>query len=324
MANTAASDALKQLLEVLQKRNATGSASPQVQARVLPGQNIGSTQPQNLLNYRTPSTQKIGSPRPGMDLSQVINFISQNRQPLTIPFAPGTKTLQSRGFDESVKQNEIANQLARQAQAISAGNASRAAANQAFGQKMDIWRATGQAPEGIPGVAPGTPYGGTLAGQGGDDSKLWLEAIKLAQSDPRLSEQMHLNPFETEETLTHPIYDIKTLAQEYYSGLTGGFAPSVPQNTPAATPGLPGSNQSINLPNIVSSFGLPSISTSGLSGSVFSSLLEQLTPGIINRFRSGQSEDEIVKGVYNTFPMLKSTVSEETLRSFIRQKTAVR
>jgi hypothetical protein len=224
MANTAASDALKQLLEVLQKRNATGSASPQVQARVLPGQNIGSTQPQNLLNYRTPSTQKIGSPRPGMDLSQVINFISQNRQPLTIPFAPGTKTLQSRGFDESVKQNEIANQLARQAQAISAGNASRAAANQAFGQKMDIWRATGQAPEGIPGVTPGTPYGGAAAGQGGNDPKLWSEAIKLAQNDPRLelSGQMYLDPT-TGEMATHPIYDIKALAQEYYKGLTGGF-----------------------------------------------------------------------------------------------------
>jgi len=309
MANVAASDALKQLLEVFQKKNAAGSTSPQVQARVLPGQNIGSTQPQNLLNYRNPSTQKIGSPRPGMDLSQVINFISQNRRPLTVPFAPGTKTLASRQFDENVRQNEIANQLARQAQAISAANSRRAAESQRFNKLMDIWRATGQAPEGIPGVTPGTPYGGAAAGLGGNDPKLWSEAIKLAQNDPRLelSGQMYLDPT-TGEMATHPIYDIKTLAQEYYSGLTGGFAPSVPQNTPAATPGLPGSNQSINLPNIVS----------------FSPLLEQLTPGIINRFKSGQSEDEIVKGVYDTFPMFKSTVSEETLRSFIRQKTAVR
>lgn len=309
MANVAASDALKQLLEVFQKKNAAGSTSPQVQARVLPGQNIGSTQPQNLLNYRNPSTQKIGSPRPGMDLSQVINFISQNRRPLTVPFAPGTKTLASRQFDENVRQNEIANQLARQAQAISAANSRRAAESQSFNKLMDIWRATGQAPEGIPGVTPGTPYGGAAAGLGGNDPKLWSEAIKLAQNDPRLelSGQMYLDPT-TGEMATHPIYDIKTLAQEYYSGLTGGFAPSVPQNTPAATPGLPGSNQSINLPNIVS----------------FSPLLEQLTPGIINRFKSGQSEDEVVKEVYDTFPMLKSTVSEETLRSFIRQKTAVR
>ena len=309
MANVAASDALKQLLEVFQKKNAAGSTSPQVQARVLPGQNIGSTQPQNLLNYRNPSTQKIGSPRPGMDLSQVINFISQNRRPLTVPFAPGTKTLASRQFDENVRQNEIANQLARQAQAISAANSRRAAESQSFNKLMDIWRATGQAPEGIPGVTPGTPYGGAAAGLGGNDPKLWSEAIKLAQNDPRLelSGQMYLDPT-TGEMATHPIYDIKTLAQEYYSGLTGGFAPSVPQNTPAATPGLPGSNQSINLPNIVS----------------FSPLLEQLTPGIINRFKSGQSEDEVVKEVYDTFPMLKSTVSEETLRGFIRQKTGVR
>jgi len=309
MANVAASDALKQLLEVFQKKNAAGSTSPQVQARVLPGQNIGSTQPQNLLNYRNPSTQKIGSPRPGMDLSQVINFISQNRRPLIVPFAPGTKTLASRQFDENVRQNEIANQLARQAQAISAANSRRAAESQSFNKLMDIWRATGQAPEGIPGGTPGTPYGGAAAGLGGNDPKVWSEAIKLAQNDPRLelSGQMYLDPT-TGEMATHPIYDIKTLAQEYYSGLTGGFAPSVPQNTPAATPGLPGSNQSINLPNIVS----------------FSPLLEQLTPGIINRFKSGQSEDEIVKGVYDTFPMFKSTVSEETLRSFIRQKTAVR
>jgi len=309
MANVAASDALKQLLEVFQKKNAAGSTSPQVQARVLPGQNIGSTQPQNLLNYRNPSTQKIGSPRPGMDLSQVINFISQNRRPLTVPFAPGTKTLASRQFDENVRQNEIANQLARQAQAISAANSRRAAESQSFNKLMDIWRATGQAPEGIPGVTPGTPYGGAAAGLGGNDPKLWSEAIKLAQNDPRLelSGQMYLDPT-TGEMATHPIYDIKALAQEYYSGLTGGFAPSVPQNTPAATPGLPGSNQSINLPNIVS----------------FSPLLEQLTPGIINRFKSGQSEDEVVKEVYDTFPMLKSTVSEETLRGFIRQKTGVR
>jgi len=321
MANTAASDALKQLLEVLQKRNATGSASPQVQARVLPGQNIGSTQPQNLLNYRTPSTQKIGSPRPGMDLSQVINFISQNRRPLTVPFAPGTKTLAFRQFDENVRQNEIANQLARQAQAISAANSRRAAESQSFNKLMDIWRATGQAPEGIPGVTPGTPYGGAAAGLGGNDPKLWSEAIKLAQNDPRLelSGQMYLDPT-TGEMATHPTYDLKALAQEYYKGLTGGFvAPpekttnSISSETPRITP-----------PNIISSFGLPSFpsitSTSGIS----SPLLEQLSPGIINRYRNGQSEDEIVKGVYSTFPMLKSTVSEDTLREFIRQKTAAR
>lgn len=321
MANTAASDALKQLLEVLQKRNATGSASPQVQARVLPGQNIGSTQPQNLLNYRTPSTQKIGSPRPGMDLSQVINFISQNRRPLTVPFAPGTKTLASRQFDENVRQNEIANQLARQAQAISAANSRRAAESQSFNKLMDIWKATGQAPEGIPGVTPGTLYGGAAAGLGGNDPKLWSEAIKLAQNDPRLelSGQMYLDPT-TGEMATHPTYDLKALAQEYYKGLTGGFvAPpekttnSISSETPRITP-----------PNIISSFGLPSFPSITSTSGIYSPLLEQLTPGIVDRFKNGQSEDAIVKGVYSTFPMLKSTVSEDTLRSFIRQKTAVR
>jgi len=255
-----------------------------------------------------------------MDLSQVINFISQNRQPLTIPFAPGTQTLQGKQFDEGVRQNEIANQLARQAQNISAGNASRSAASQAFGQKMDIWRATGQAPAGISGVTPGTVYGGNVAaGQGSNDPKLWGDAIKLAQGDPRLelSGQMYLDPT-TGEMATHPIYDLKSLAQEYYSGLTGGF---VPENASAVMPGSSSSNQSITLPNIVSSFGLSS-NTSTSSPS--SPLLEQLSPGIINRYRNGQSEDEIVKGVYSTFPMLKSTVNEDTLREFIRQKATVR
>jgi len=40
MANVAASDALKQLLEVFQKKNAAGSTSPQAQAQVMAGQSM--------------------------------------------------------------------------------------------------------------------------------------------------------------------------------------------------------------------------------------------------------------------------------------------
>ena len=131
MANAVGSDALSQLIELFQKKNAANSASPQAQAKVMPGQGQAQAQTrqgqfpinQNLLNYSTPSTQKIGASRPGMDLSQVINFISQNRQPLTVPFAPGTKTLQSRQFDESTKQNEIANQLSQAKFNLSTANA---------------------------------------------------------------------------------------------------------------------------------------------------------------------------------------------------------
>lgn len=45
--------------------------------------------------------------------------------------------------------------------AISRANAGTSASNSAFNQLMDIWKATGQAPRGISGVEPGTPYGGT-------------------------------------------------------------------------------------------------------------------------------------------------------------------
>jgi hypothetical protein len=59
------------------------------------------------------------------------------------------------GLDYALRKWQVSSSIAN----ANADNA-RAAASQNFNRLMDIWRATGKAPQGIPGVAPGTPYGG--------------------------------------------------------------------------------------------------------------------------------------------------------------------
>lgn len=71
----------------------------------------------------------------------------------------GTSTLQARQI-----LNSMANANASNARA--AASSSRAADNDQFNRLMDIWRATGVAPEGIDNVAPGTPWNGS-GGTGG-------------------------------------------------------------------------------------------------------------------------------------------------------------
>jgi len=126
--------------------------------------------------------QEVARPTAEQALAGLINAIQSYRKdnPITLPFPAGTPTLAARQFAEQQKQNEISNQLSRQSQG-------RIAGNQAFSQKMDIWRATGRAPEGIPGVQPGTPYGGTQEPTGMDPldmAKLYGTALDLVKTDP--------------------------------------------------------------------------------------------------------------------------------------------
>lgn len=66
------------------------------------------------------------------------------------------------GLEHALRELQENNQQAyRQAQiALSQADNARQSNNSGFNQLMDIWRASGAAPEGIPGVTAGTPYGG--------------------------------------------------------------------------------------------------------------------------------------------------------------------
>ncbi|MED1949001.1 hypothetical protein [Brevibacillus centrosporus] len=90
---------------------------------------------------------------------------------------------------------------------------------------MDIWKLTGEAPVGLPGVEPGTPlYSKDNSTAGDDDAKTWETAISLAQKDASRNEG----------AMTYE--QMMELAQSYYERLTGGKPPS---KTPSAAPNKP-------------------------------------------------------------------------------------
>lgn len=95
-------------------------------------------------------------------------------------------------FNEDVRQFGLQHALQRNAQAISAANQrsdnSRASSNAEFNRLMDIWKATGVAPAGIQGVAPGTPYGGGnpsgISEKMMDESRSMVDAIRTGGMTP--------------------------------------------------------------------------------------------------------------------------------------------
>lgn len=114
-------------------------------------------------------------------------------------------------FDEQVKQNGIGNALNWAQNAISQQNANTSAysastsrmnandsrSGQDFNQKMDIWKATGVAPSGIPGVSQGTPYSSGAANKAADaaPTKNEIEADLYSNIDRMVSQGQDLTSF---------------------------------------------------------------------------------------------------------------------------------
>lgn len=98
-------------------------------------------------------------------------------------------------FDRILKQDGIQEALAWAQNSISQQNANtssasqgNAASNASFNKAMDIWKATGVAPDGIPGVAKGTPYSSGSSSSGKplpyDQNPSWAQEISSLNSDP--------------------------------------------------------------------------------------------------------------------------------------------
>lgn len=83
-------------------------------------------------------------------------------------------------FAEAVKQNGIQNAMA-QVKASSGGSGGSGTKGLSLAQKISIWKISGQAPEGIPGVTPGTKVYDEVAARNAAEKsggvKLW-DAIK--------------------------------------------------------------------------------------------------------------------------------------------------
>ncbi len=116
------------------------------------------------VSYNSASQVNPGRTLQGQQLDmqkneQQFNQAMQNRQQ---NFVEGQQSWQNTfdqaKFDEDVRRYGLDYALQQQQLAISQQNANTSSGDSNFGRLMDIWKATGVAPEGIQGVTAGTPY----------------------------------------------------------------------------------------------------------------------------------------------------------------------
>lgn len=99
------------------------------------------------------------------------------------------------GLDRALQEAQLA--ISRQNANTSAASAANSAGNAAFGRLMDIWQATGVAPEGIPGVAPGTPLAGKQPTPKSTDYKSnpdFASDVAYLKSNPNEAKKLDTSP----------------------------------------------------------------------------------------------------------------------------------
>lgn len=116
------------------------------------------------INWESPMAQRM--------FEGIKSFQAQD--PVYMPFAPGTKTLQAKQFDENVRQFNVADEWKKKdwTQKLEEWKVDKAykqalTDNVAFDNNKWIADYQGFAPEGIPGLDPGTPKYQPPGGSGG-------------------------------------------------------------------------------------------------------------------------------------------------------------